>query len=315
MNHPMMWIGFTVLVLIVLVLDLGLLNRRAHEPSFREAAMWSSIWISIAVLFGGWVFVKLGAQTGIQFTTAYLIELSLSVDNVFLFAVIFSQFSVERRHQHRVLFWGILGAVAMRGAMIAAGTALISAFHWITIVFGVFLMFTGVRMFLHRHREADVTDMAVLRWLKAHLRLTDQFDGQRFFTVIDGIRHATPLFLVLIIVELTDLMFAVDSIPAVLAISRDPFIVFTSNVFAILGLRSFYFLLAGVMGMFEYLSIGLAAVLIYVGFKMLGILDIPTPVSLGIIVAILGISVAASVIKARRSTPTEASEAIPHHSG
>jgi tellurite resistance protein TerC len=299
-GNAAMWAGFGALVLVVLALDLGLFNRKAHEPSFKEAATWSLVWISLASVFGVWVFLQKGVELGIQFTSGYLVELSLSVDNVFLFAVLFQHFRVARQYQHRLLFWGIIGAVAMRGIMIAAGTALINRFHWIIVVFGVFLIYTGIRMFLHRHREVDVGDMAAIRWLRRHMRVSDHYDGQKFFTMIDGVRHATPLFVVLVMVELTDLMFAVDSIPAVLAISRDPFIVFTSNVFAILGLRSFYFLLAGVMGMFEYLTVGLAGVLIFVGIKMLGIWKIPTEWSLAAIVVLLGSSIAASLIKARR---------------
>lgn len=296
-----MWIGFGLLVVAVMAMDLGLLNRKAHAPSFREAALWSLVWVSLAVLFGAWVFIREGFEPGVQFASGYLVELSLSVDNVFLFAVVFGHFRIERRYQHRLLFWGIIGAVTMRGVMIAAGTALISRFHWIVVLFGVFLIWTGIRMFLHRNREVDVSDMAVLRWLRRHFRITDRYDGQNFFTKIDGVRYATPLFVVLVLVELTDLMFAVDSIPAVLAISRDPFIVFTSNVFAILGLRSFYFLLAGVMELFEYLTIGLAGVLVFVGIKMLGIWHIPTTWSLLVIVVLLGTAMGASLIKARRT--------------
>jgi tellurite resistance protein TerC len=296
-----MWVGFTVLVIVVLAIDLGLFNRKAHAPSFKEAALWSVAWVSLAVLFGAWVFMRDGVEHGMQFASGYLVELSLSVDNVFLFAVLFTHFGIARRYQHRLLFWGIIGAVVMRGIMIAAGTALINRFHWIVVVFGVFLIFTGIRMFLHRNRDIDPSDMAVLRWLRRHFRVTDKLDGQKFFTRIDGVRHATPLFVVLILVELTDLMFAVDSIPAVLAISRDPFIVFTSNVFAILGLRSFYFLLAGVMELFEYLTVGLAGVLVFVGVKMLGIWQISTGWSLAVIVLILGVAIGASLIKARRT--------------
>lgn len=304
-----MWAGFSLLVVAVLALDLGFFNRRAHAPSFREAAIWSAAWVSLAAAFGAWVFVSKGVNTGLQFTTGYLVELSLSVDNVFLFAVIFAQFRVEPKYQHRVLFWGIVGAVIMRGIMIGAGTALIARFHWVVIVFGVFLIVTGIRMFLHRHREVDVADMAFVRWLQRHVRLTDQYDGQRFFIVRDGIRYATPMFLVLMVIEVTDLMFAVDSIPAVMAISRDPFVVFTSNIFAILGLRSFYFLLSGVMGMFEYLSLGLSAILVYVGCKMLGIVQIPTLVSLGVIVFLLALSIGASLVKARRTARETESQA------
>ncbi|NLH99184.1 MAG: TerC family protein [Chthonomonadales bacterium] len=295
-----MWLGFGALVVAVLAIDLGLFNRKAHTPSFKEAAAWSAVWVSLAVLFGVWVFVREGHDLGLQFATGYLVELSLSVDNVFLFAVLFTHFQVARRYQHRLLFWGIIGAVVMRGIMIAAGTALINRFHWVVIVFGVFLIWTGIRMFLHRNREMDVSEMAVLRWLRRHVRISETYDGQRFFTRKDGALYATPLFVVLVLVELTDLMFAVDSIPAVLAISRDPFIVFTSNVFAILGLRSFYFLLAGVMEMFEYLTVGLAGVLVFVGVKMLGIWHIPTTWSLAVIVAILAAAIAASLLKARK---------------
>lgn len=300
MNHAGMWLGFGTLVCVVLAIDLGLFNRKAHAPTFKEAALWSGVWVSLATLFAVWVFVREGYGLGLQFVTGYLVELSLSVDNVFLFAVLFAHFGVARRYQHRLLFWGIIGAVIMRGLMIAAGTALINRFHWIVIVFGVFLIWSGVRMFMHRHREVDVSDMALLRWLRRSFRVTDNYDGQKFFTRIDGALYATPLFLVLVLVELTDLMFAIDSIPAVLAISRDPFIVFTSNVFAILGLRSFYFLLAGVMEMFEYLSVGLSGVLVFVGFKMLGIWHIPTGWSLAVIVVILGVAMAASLVKARK---------------
>jgi len=300
-----MWTGFTLLVVAVLALDLGLFNRRAHEPSFREAALWSISWVALATLFGAWVFIRKGPDTGVQFATGYLVELSLSVDNVLLFAVIFQHFAVEPRHQHRVLFWGIAGAVLMRGVMIAAGTALIATFHWIVYVFGAFLIFTGIRMFTHRHKEVDVADMAVLKWLQRHLRVAAEYDGERFFTVRDGLRYATPMLLVLVVIDIVDLVFAVDSIPAVLAISRDSFVVFTSNVFAILGLRSFYFLVARVMGMFEYLTVGLSVVLVFVGFKMLGIVPLPTSWSLAIIVVLLGISMVASVVKARRTRPVE----------
>ena len=295
-----MWVGFGVLVVTVLAIDLGLFNRKAHVPTFREAALWSLVWVSLAVLFGAWVFISDGFELGIQFASGYLVELSLSVDNVFLFAVIFGHFGIERRYQHRLLFWGIIGAVVMRGIMIAAGTALINRFNWIVVLFGVFLIWTGIRMLMHRNRKADVGDMAVLRLLRRYFKITDTYDGQKFFTKINGVRHATPLFVVLVLVELTDLMFAIDSIPAVLAISRDPFIVFTSNVFAILGLRSFYFLLAGVMELFEYLTVGLAGVLVFVGIKMLGIWHIPTIWSLAVIVLLLGSAVGASLIKARR---------------
>jgi len=299
LGSALSWTIFAVIVIGALAIDLGLLNRKAHVMRFREALTWAVAWIALAALFGGWVFVRHGLDRGLQFTTAYLIELSLSADNVFLFAVVFRQFGLGVRYQHRVLYWGIVGAIVMRGIMIAAGTALIARFHWVTFVFGVFLILTGIRMFVHRDREADVADMALIRWLQNHMRVTAEYEGQRFLTLRNGVRYATPMLVVLIVIELTDLMFAVDSIPAVLAISRDPFIVYTSNIFAILGLRSFYFLLSGVMGMFEYLTVGLSVVLVFVGFKMLGLVEVPTHVSLLVITAIIAVAVIASLIKVR----------------
>jgi tellurite resistance protein TerC len=296
-----MWSVFTIGVLAVLALDLGVLNRKAHAPTLREAATWSAVWVGLSALFGVWVFFSKGPNPGMQFTTGYLIELSLSVDNVFLFAILFGHFKVPRRYQHRVLFWGIVGAVIMRGIMIAVGTSLIARLEWIIYVFGAFLIITGVRMFMHRNKEVDVSEMWIYRIMSRRLRLSPDFDGQKFFTTKDGIRYATPLLLVLVLVELTDVMFAVDSIPAVLAISQDPFIVFTSNIFAILGLRSFYFMLAGVMGMFEYLTVGLSGVLIFVGFKMLRIVHIDVGASLGIVAAMLGTAIACSLLKAQRT--------------
>ncbi len=301
MGNTLMWSVFAIGVLAVLALDLGVLNRKAHAPSLREAATWSGIWVGLSALFGVWVFFSKGPNPGMQFTTGYLIELSLSVDNVFLFAILFGHFKVPRRYQHRVLFWGIVGAVIMRGIMIAVGTSLIARLEWIIYVFGAFLIITGVRMFLHRNKEVDVSEMWVYRVLSRRLRLSPDFDGQKFFTTKDGVRFATPLLLVLVLVELTDVMFAVDSIPAVLAISQDPFIVFTSNIFAILGLRSFYFMLAGVMGMFEYLTVGLSGVLIFVGFKMLRIVHFDVGASLGIVAAMLGTAIVCSILKAQRT--------------
>lgn len=293
------WIIFGVLVFVVLALDLGIFNRRAHEPSFREALIWSIVWVALAGVFGVYVFFALGAHPALEYLTAYLVEKSLAVDNVFLFAVVFTQFAVERRYQHRVLFWGIIGAIVMRGILIAAGTTLIARFHWLTYAFGVLIIATGIKMFFHRNEEVDVSRMRVVRWLRKHIRLTGEYEGQRFFTRQDGVLYATPLLLVLVVIEFTDLVFAVDSIPAVLAISRDPFIVFTSNVFAILGLRAFYFLLAGVLGMFEYLSLGLSAVLIYIGFKMMGWIKVSPGVSLAVVATLLTIAVVASVVKRR----------------
>lgn len=304
-----LWTGFAVMVTAMLALDLGLFNRKAHTPRLREAALWSLAWVLLAVGFGAWVFATRGARTGSEFATGYVIELSLSVDNVFLFAVLFRHFGVQSRYQHRVLFWGIMGAVVLRGVMVAAGTALLARFEWITLVFGLFLVITGVRMFLHRNREADVSDMALTRWCRRLVPMSDQFDGQRFLTRVDGRVLATPLLLVLILVEFTDVVFALDSIPAVFAVSRDPFVVFTSNILAILGLRSFYFLLAGVMGLFEYLSVGLSGVLVFVGIKMLGVVQVGTGPSMAIIAAMLGVSIAASLVKVKRRDWSDKREA------
>lgn len=304
-----LWIGFALIVVIVLALDLGLFNRKAHTPRLREAALWSLAWVLLAVGFGAWVFVSRGAKTGTEFATGYLIELSLSVDNVFLFAVLFRHFGVRSHLQHRVLFWGIIGAVVLRGVMVAAGSALLARFEWITYLFGAFLIVTGIRMFLHRNRETDVSEMAVTRWCRRLLPLSPDFDGQRFITRVDGSLLATPLLLVLVMVEFTDVVFALDSIPAVFAVSRDPFVVFTSNIMAILGLRSFYFLLAGVMGLFEYLSLGLSTVLVFVGVKMLGVVHVDTGESMAIIGGLLGVSIAMSLAKVKRKDWSDKREA------
>jgi len=299
LDNTLLWIGFATGILILLALDLGVFHRKAHAVPLREAATWSLVWFTLAMLFAGGVFYFRGVVSGMEFLTGYLIELSLSVDNVFLFAVIFTYFQVPPAYQHRVLFWGILSAIVLRGIMIAVGAALIARFHWIIYLFGGFLILTGVKMFLHRNRETDPGENALIRLLKRVVPLTDQYHGQRFFIRIDSRLLATPLFLVLSLVEFTDLMFAVDSIPAIFAVTRDPFIVFTSNVLAILGLRSLYFLLAGVMDRFQYLKVGLSAILVFVGFKMLGIVKIPILASLLVVVSILTISILASLWKTR----------------
>jgi tellurite resistance protein TerC len=315
-----LWVGFNIFVLAMLALDLGVFHRDAHEVSVREAATWSVVWISLAMVFNLLIYFfwerfvpgseYSSGEASLAFLTGYLIEKALSVDNIFVFVLIFSYFAVPAKYQHRVLFWGIIGALLMRGTMIFAGAALIKQFHWIIWIFGAFLIFTGIKMATSGHEKLEPEKNPVLRLFKRFFPVSEQYDGQKFFTVQNGVRMATPLFLVLLMVETTDLIFAVDSIPAIFAVTQDPFIVYTSNVFAILGLRSLYFLLGGVMDKFHYLKLGLSAVLAFVGVKMLlpdmsALLlgtsyKIPTPVSLGVVAGIIGIAVVASLFRARR---------------
>lgn len=301
-----LWIGFNVFVLAMLALDLGVFHRKAHVVSFREASIWSAVWIALALLFNVGVWQFMGPQKGVEFLTGYLIEKSLSIDNIFVIALVFSYFSVPAQYQHRVLFWGILGALAMRAGFIAAGAALIAKFHWIIYVFGGFLVVTGIKMALASDKGLEPERNPVVRLVRRLMPVTDRYHGERFFVREGGVLAATPLFLVLVLVEATDLVFAVDSIPAIFAITTDPFIVYTSNVFAILGLRSLYFMLGGVMEKFEYLKLGLAAVLVFVGVKMtlVEVYKIPSVVSLGVIAVILTVAIAASLLRARgRRTP------------
>jgi tellurite resistance protein TerC len=259
-----MWVGFNVFVLAMLAVDLGIFHRKAHEVSLREAAAWSTVWVTLALAFGWGIHRFMGAQAGLEYLTGYLIEKALSVDNIFVFVLLFSYFRVPARYQHRVLFWGILGALVMRGAMIAAGAALIAAFHWIIYVFGAFLVVTGIRMAMQTEHDIEPDANPVIRLVRRLMPVSERYDGQKFFTraTVGGRARlaATPLFVVLVLVETTDLIFAVDSIPAIFAVTTDPFLVYTSNVFAILGLRALYFLLAGVIHRFHYLKLGLAAV-------------------------------------------------------
>lgn len=298
---PVWWTAFILFIGVLLALDLGVFNRKSHVVGVGEAARWTAVWVSLGLLFNAAVWYFFGGEAALTFLTGYLVEYSLSVDNIFVFVLLFSSFSVPPEYQHRVLFWGILGAVLMRGALIFAGVALIENFGWIMYVFGAFLLFAGIRMFFSGDDDAekDMKDNAVLRFARRVLPVTDEYDGQRFFTRQNGRLLATPLFLVLIVVEVTDLVFAVDSIPAIFAITTEPFIIFTSNIFAILGLRSLYFLLAGIIHRFTYLQAGLAVILTYVGVKML-IADwvaIPTFVSLGVITGVLAVSIIASLIR------------------
>ena len=302
MDQLWLWAGFNLFVLAMLAIDLGVFHRKAHEVSLREAAAWSAVWVALALAFAGGVHHFMGAQAGLEFLTGYLIEKALSVDNIFVFVLVFSYFGVPARHQHRVLFWGILGALVMRAAMIFAGAALIREFHWVIYVFGAFLVVTGIRMALQTERDIEPEANPVIRLLRRVMPVTGDYHGQRFFVrqEIGGRmrRVATPLFVVLVLVETTDLIFAVDSIPAIFAVTTDPFLVYTSNVFAILGLRAMYFLLAGVIHRFHYLKLGLSAVLVFVGAKMLlaDVYKVPTGLSLGVVALLLAISVAASVL-------------------
>jgi tellurite resistance protein TerC len=292
------YVGFTAFVLVMLALDLGVFHRKAHAVKPREAGMWVAIWMSLAMLFAVGLYFWKGSNVALLFITGYLIEQSLSADNIFVIVMIFSYFAIPDKYQHRVLFWGILGALIMRGVFIGMGSYLIEKFHWIMYVFGAFLIFTDIRMAMRHDEEFDAEKNIVMRTARRFLRVTHEFDGQRFFTMRNGVRVATPLFLVLLMVEFTDLVFAVDSIPAIFAVTTDPFLVFTSNVFAILGLRSMYFLLSGIVDKFVYLKYGLAAILTFVGIKMV-IVDwyhVPILASLGFIIATLALSIVASLL-------------------
>ena len=268
MGSPLLWVGFNLFVLLALALDLGVFHRKAHKINFGEAAFGSALWISAALVFGGCVWHWYGEQRGLEYFTGYVIEKALSVDNLFVFLVIFRSFQVPEAVQHRVLAWGILGALVMRGVMIATGAVLVARFQWILPAFGVFLVYTGLHMMWKREKSVDYEKNPIFRFASSHLRVTKEYRGQRFFLKEGGQLFATPLLLVLLIVEITDVTFAVDSIPAIFGITRDPFIVYSSNVFAILGLRALYFLLADVLDYFHYLGIGLALVLMFIGGKM-----------------------------------------------
>jgi len=298
MDQLSLWIAFNIFVLAMLALDLFVFHKDAHEVAPKEAAAWSVVWVALAIVFGIGVHLVMGPESGLEYFTGYLIEKALSVDNIFVFVLIFSFFRVPPRYQHRVLFWGILGALVMRGAMIAAGAYLIEQFHWVIYVFGAFLVFTGIRMTTQTEHEIDPESNVVIRLVRRFVPVTAVYHGQKFFVRDGGRLAATPLFVVLALVETTDLIFAVDSIPAIFAVTRDPFIVYSSNVFAILGLRALYFLLAGVIHRFHYLKQGLSIVLVFVGAKMLlvDVYQIPIGVSLGIIALVLGLSTVASLI-------------------
>ena len=323
------WIGFCVFILIMLAIDLGVFNRSPHEITYKDAAIWSAVWVTLALIFAGLLFGPLGwemfgaarHQKGLEFLTGYIIELSLSVDNLFVFVLIFSYFKVPPKYQHRVLFWGVLGALVMRVVMIVAGTELIERFHWIIYIFGAFLIYTGIKMFRQEESDIDPENRLIVQMVTRYIPIVRHYERRKFFTVVDGKRVGTLLLLVLVVVEFTDLVFALDSIPAIFGVTTDRFIVYTSNVFAILGLRTFYFLLAGVIERFHYLKYGLSIVLSFIGVKMLlplvtkalaaginttgfpslaqrvaAVHDIPTVIALAVVAAVLLSSLAASLI-------------------
>lgn len=303
MNTLWMWLGFNVFVLILLALDLGVLHRKGQEVGIKEALLLSLGYFVLALCFGTGVYHFMGATAGVEFFTGYLLEKSLSVDNIFVFVLIFSHFSVPPQYQHRVLFWGILGALLMRAVMILTGAALLESFHWVIYVFGVFLIFTGIKMLLTINQEPDMEGNRLVRLIRRHFRVTEGYEGNKFFVRRNGLIFLTPLMVVLILVEVSDVVFALDSIPAIFAITTDPFIVYTSNVFAILGLRALYFALVGIIHRFHYLKYGLSLVLMVVGAKMLinaafGKI-IPTELALLVTALLIGGSMLVSVLKTR----------------
>ncbi|MGI9141088.1 MAG: TerC family protein [Gemmatimonadaceae bacterium] len=306
------WIGFNAVVLTLIAIDLLVFHRRPRQVSLKEAAAWSALWVGLSLTFSLFVFRFMGTNSGLEFLAGYLIEYALSVDNIFVFVLIFGYFRIPMEYQHRVLLWGIMGALILRGAMIAAGSVLVSRFEWILYIFGAFLVFTGARMALQKADAVyDPEDNPILRLVRKVIPVTQEYHGQKFFVrapdEVGVVRlMATPLFIVLILVETTDVIFATDSIPAIFAVTRDPFIVYTSNVCAVLGLRALYFLLAGIVDKFHYLKMGLSVVLIFIGLKMLGesFVHIPIGISLGVVAMILAVSVFASLKWPRHDPPS-----------
>lgn len=301
MGTAPLWIGFNVSVLVMLLLDLGVFNRTPHAISLREAAAWSAIWVTLSLAFNYWILRAHGTAPALEFFTGYVVEKSLSVDNVFVFLLVFRAFGVAPRHQHRVLFWGVLGALVLRGLMIGIGAALVHRFAWILYLFGAFLLVAGARMMLRGHHDFRPEHNPLLRWARRVFPVSEGGEESRFFIREGAYWAVTPLLLALVVLESTDLLFALDSIPAVFGITRDPFLVYSSNICAILGLRAFYFLLAGVLPFFRYLDQGVSAVLIFIGGKMLvdPWVHLPTNLSLAVVAALLGISMAASLVAAR----------------
>lgn len=301
MASPLMWALFGGLVVVTLVLDLGVFHRKAHAVSFREALGWTGVWVTLAMVFASVVWVKDGPQRGLEFLTGYVIEYALSVDNVFIFLVIFGSFGVPAALQHRVLFWGIIGAVVLRASMIVGGIALLERFHWLIYVFGGFLVVTGVRMLARDEDDARPDQGALFVAFRRLVRSTSDFRGSAFFVLEGGKWLATPLFMVLVLVEFTDVVFALDSIPAIFAVTKDPFIVFSSNVFAILGLRSLFFVLAGIIHRFAYLKVGLSLTLIFIGSKMAAseFVKVPVALSLAVVASLIGGSMLYSLYRTR----------------
>lgn len=306
MGTPLLWLGFNLFVLAAIALDLGVFSRRLHKVELKEAAIASVIWIVLSVLFGIGIYHYWGHQLALEFFTGYLIEKALSVDNLFLFLVIFRTFAIDERYQHRMLEWGILGALGMRAIMIAAGTALIQRFSWVLYLLGAFLIYAGIHMLFAKKEEAHPEQNPIVRFATKHLRVTHNYHGERFFTRINGKLFATPLFLVLVVVEMTDVTLAIDSIPAIFGITTDPFIVYTSNVFAILGLRALYFLLAGVLTRLQFLGVGLSFVLMFIGGKMIAgyWFHVPESVSLLTVGGILTLALIASLLFPAKPKPT-----------
>jgi len=304
--------GFTVFVLVMLALDLLVFHRNAHSVRIREALVWYGVWVGLAVIFNIGIFVWMGVDEGNEFLTAYVIELSLSVDNIFVFLIVFSAFAVPAHLRHRVLFLGIIGAVVMRGIFIATGVALLDTFSWLIFIFGGFLIFTGIKLAIRKDEEAHPERNPIMRLARRFLPVTDEYEGQKFFVRRHGRLLVTPLFMVLIGLETTDLIFAMDSVPAVLAVSDDTFIIWTSNIFAILGLRALFFLVDGILPYFRYLSFGLSAILVFIGAKMItsDIYHMPTIFSLGAVGGILTVTILASVVAKRREDARNASAAL-----
>ncbi len=301
------WAGFIAFVLAMLSLELGIFNRTPHVVKTREALMWTGVWVGLALLFAGGLAIFSSHQAALTFLTGYLIEESLSIDNIFVIVLIFQYFAVPAQYQHRVLFWGILGALVMRGLFIGLGAALLARFEWIIYIFGALLVITGVRMALKQDEEFDGEQNPVVKAVRRLMPLTDGYRGKHFFSTENGKRYATPLLLVLLLVEVTDLIFAIDSIPAIFGITRDPFLVFTSNIFAVMGLRSLFFLLAHVVTKFHLLKYGLAVILTFVGVKMIieSWVHIPILLSLGVVLGVLLLSIVASLIWPKAHQPSE----------
>jgi tellurite resistance protein TerC len=307
MGTPGLWIGFNTCVLGLLALDLFVFNRHAHAVTLRESAVWSAVWVTLSLGFNYWILRSHGTTPALEFFTGYLVEKSLSVDNIFIFLLVFRAFAIEPRFQHRVLFWGVLGALILRGLLIAAGAALVHRFEWTLLLFGAFLLYAGLHILIRGQKNFNPENNALLRWARRVFPMAQTPQDGRFFVNEAGRRAITPLLLALMVMESADLIFAMDSVPAVFGITRDPFLVYTSNVCAILGLRAFYFLLAGALPLFRYLDAGVSSVLIFIGAKMLAApwIAISTPVSLAVMGFLLGTAIVASLIAARGAKPEE----------